>query len=96
MEIIAELLLSMLGFLAEIGLQIVFDVFAEFGFRALREPLRGAKTTNPALATIGYAIFGAAAGGLSRLLFPGSFIASRPARIANLVVTPVVAGAART
>lgn len=94
MEILAELLFSLLGFLAEIGLQILLEVIAEFGFRIVREPLRGARIESPALAALGHALFGAGAGALSLLVFPHSFIASRAMRIANLLVTPVVAGAA--
>ena len=93
MEIIAELLLSVLGFVAEIALQVVLELIAEFGFRAVREPFRGARIENPVLAALGYALFGALAGGLSLLLFPNSFIAARSARIANLLITPVAAGA---
>jgi len=93
MEIIAELLLSVLGFVAEIALQVGLELIAEFGFRAVREPFRGARIENPVLAALGYALFGALAGGLSLLLFPNSFIAARSARIANLLITPVAAGA---
>jgi hypothetical protein len=82
-----------LGFVAEIVLQVAFEWLAEFGFRALREPFKGARQASPALAVAGYAAFGAAAGGLSLLMFPTSFIGPRSARIANLLITPVAAGA---
>jgi hypothetical protein len=47
---------------------------------------------NPWFAAFGYIIFGVAAGGLSLWLVPALFISSQWLRIANLILTPVVAG----
>ena len=93
MEILFELLLPVLEFLAEIFLQVAFEWLAEFGFRTLRAPFKSARETSPELAAVGYAIFGMVAGALSLLVFPSSFVHSPAARMANLVVTPVITGA---
>jgi len=93
LEILFELLVPVLEFLAEIFLQVAVEWLAELGFRALRAPFKPARETSPEFAAVGYAIFGMAAGGLSLLVFPSSFVQSPVARIANLVLTPVVTGA---
>jgi len=93
MEILFELLVPLLEFVAEIVLQVAFEWLAEFGVRALRAPFQRPTAVRPELAAAGYALFGAAAGGLSLLIFPASFIGPRHLRIANLVVTPLVSGA---
>ena len=92
MEIIVELLLALLQILAEFVLQIILEALAELGLHSIREPFRQPKPLHPALAAFGYAIFGAAAGGLSLWLLPNLFIASEWLRIANLLITPVAAG----
>ena len=89
MEILFELLFQ---FLAEVLLQVVFEVLAELGLHSVREPFR--KPPNPWFAAVGYAIFGAVAGGLSLWDFPSLFMASHAAQVANLVLAPVAAGAA--
>jgi hypothetical protein len=87
MEILFELLFQFLG---EIILQIVFEVLAEFGLRILREPFR--QPPHPWLASLGYALLGAFAGGISLLFFPSLFLLSQAARLANLLLTPIAAG----
>lgn len=80
--------------LAELLLQLVFEVLGELGLRALREPFKPAHEVSPWVAGLGYAIFGAAAGACSLWLFPAPFLQSPWARIVNLGVTPLAAGAA--
>jgi hypothetical protein len=89
MEILFELLF---GFVGELLLQIVFEVFAAMGLRRAHKPFY--KAPNPWLAAMGYLFLGAVAGFLSLFLFPTLFMTSQGARIANLVIAPVVAGAA--
>ena len=89
MEFIFELLFELLG---ELLLQIAFELLAEFGWRGLGAPFR--KSAHPLVAGVGYAVFGAIAGGLSLWVFPNLFIASHLGRVANVVVTPILAGAA--
>ena len=93
MEIILELLVALLQLVAEVVLQIVFEATAELGLRSLREPFRRPQPLHPVLAAIGYAIFGAIAGGASLWLFPYLFISSQWLRAVNLVATPLAAGA---
>lgn len=52
-----------------------------------------AREFSPALAVVGYAALGAVVGAISLWPFPHSFIGPYPARLANLIVTPVIAGA---
>ncbi|MES3024785.1 MAG: hypothetical protein V4857_24715 [Pseudomonadota bacterium] len=82
----------LLQFLAELLLNIVAEALVELGLRSAREPFRRPQP-NPWLAAIGYCILGAAAGALSLWLFPIPFIGSQAGRIANLIATPLAAGA---
>lgn len=83
----------MIAFLAELVgellLQIAIELLAELGLHWLRKPSAG--PPNPFLSTIGYALFGAAVGGLSLLIF-GDYLVPAAWRVANLLVTPVLAG----
>jgi hypothetical protein len=87
MEFIFELLFEFFG---ELLLQIVFELLAELGWRGVSAPFR--KSAHPLAAGVGYAVFGAVAGGLSLWWFPHLFIASHLGRVANVVVTPILAG----
>ncbi len=84
-----EILFELFG---ELLLQILFEVLTEIGWHSLGAPFR--RSPNPYLATIGYVVFGAIAGVLSLWPVPALLIASPIGRIANLVLTPVIAGAA--
>jgi hypothetical protein len=82
-----ELLFEVLG---EFLLQVFVEALVELGFHSLAEPFR--RPPNPWLAAMGYAIFGAALGGLSLLAFPAHLTPAGVARIANLVLAPVAVG----
>ena len=84
MEIIAEILLELL-------VQIVGEVLFELGLRSLAEPFR--QQSNPWIAALGYALFGAAFGGLSLWLLPHYMVAGATGRWLNLLLTPFLAGA---
>ena len=92
MEIIVELLFALLQLLGELVLQIVFEALAELGLHSVREPFRRPEPLHPVLAAIGYGILGAIAGAGSLWLLPSLFITVEWLRIANVVITPVVAG----
>ena len=79
-------------FFTEFLLQIVVELLAEIGLRSTTEPFR--KPPNPWLAAIGYAIFGATAGGISLFVLPESLVREETWRLVNLAVTPVLAGLA--
>ena len=87
MEFLFEILFQFLG---ELLLQIVAEVPFEVGLRSLAAAFK--KKPNPYLASIGHLLFGAAAGGLSLWAFPSLFIGSHAGRIANAIVTPIIAG----
>jgi hypothetical protein len=82
-----EFLLQLLG---EFLLQVVGEALVELGLHSLAEPFR--RPPNPWLAAVGYAVFGAVAGGLSLLVLPSHLTPSGAARIANLVLTPIAVG----
>jgi hypothetical protein len=94
MEVLFELLLHALWGLAEIGLQLLFELLAEVGLRSLREPFRPAREVSPWLAAPGYLLYGTAAGALSLWVMPDPFLDHPWARVANLALTPLLAGAA--
>lgn len=83
MEFIFELLLEFL-------IQVVGEAIFELGLHAMAEPLR--RPTNPWLAAIGYAIFGAIFGGISIGLFPQHMVAGLTWRWLNLLLTPISVG----
>ena len=83
MQFLVEILL-------ELVLQVVFEFLAESGLRRTRVLFRRPKS--PILAGLGYALLGAAGGGISLVPFPALFLASSTTRVANLVLTPVAAG----
>ena|ERR1700712_472069 len=87
MEVLFELLFEFIG---ELLLQVFAEILFEVGLRSLAAPFK--RAPNPYLATIGYVLFGAVAGGLSLGVFPSLFISSHAGRIANAIVTPFIAG----
>ncbi len=95
MEIVIEILLWLLQFAGELLLQLAFEVLLELGLHPAQEPFRLPRP-NPWIAAFGYLIFGAIAGALSLLVFPSHFIVSHSGRIANIFVTPMVAGGTMT
>jgi hypothetical protein len=95
-EIIAEIIFQVLGWLlqlfAELVLQVFFEALAELLGHAIKEPFRRPEPVRPWLAAIGYVLFGAAAGGLSLWLVPELFIRIGWLRWVNLLVVPLAAG----
>ena len=73
-------------------LQVIFEALAELGLHGVLEPFRRSTPTHVWLAAIGYAIFGAVAGAVSLLFFRSLFIERVALRVANLFITPLVAG----
>ena len=65
----------------EFLLQIASEAIAELIGHSMREPFRRSQPIRPWLAGIGYAIFGAVAGGLSLWLLPDLFIEARWLRL---------------
>jgi hypothetical protein len=87
-----ELAFIVLQFFGELLLQIVLELLGELGLHSVKETFRRPEPLHPALAAIGYAILGAAAGGVSLLVVPTLLIDEQSVRIANLLLTPIGAG----
>lgn len=96
MEIIAELLLRALGWLfqlvGEFILQMVLEALAELFGHAFKRTWRQLGPAKPWLTALGYLALGTGAGALSLWLFPTHLIDSGWLRIANLLITPLLAG----
>jgi hypothetical protein len=93
MEILAELLFGLLEIVAELALQVLFEALFAAGIRSFRAPFETSREPwHPVFTAIGYACYGAIAGGLSLLVFSSGFIQGEAWRMANLVLTPVLAG----
>jgi hypothetical protein len=91
-----DLLFDLLLAVAEIFLEALFELAGEavldLALRALGEVFESADRANPVLASLGYAILGFLAGGVSLFVFPHPLI--RPSRVhgISLLVSPVVTG----
>jgi len=83
-DIIFELLLELL-------LQVIGEALVDIGVQRVRSPPDG---TRPMLAALGWAVFGAVAGGASGWLVPHRVTSWTFAPIWSLVVAPLVIGAA--
>lgn len=94
MEILFEILFAILFSFLEFLLELVFSLFAELGFRSLRETTVTREDRNPILAGIGYVVLGSIAGGLSLLIFPNAFARSENFHGISLLISPVLTGLA--
>jgi hypothetical protein len=95
MEILAELLVQVVGWLIQLFAELLIQLFAESVFRVIGHVLKAPfqrSPTQPWVAAVGYAIFGAIAGAISLQLFPSQFIKLEWLRVLSLVVTPLAAG----
>lgn len=81
---------ALIQVVAELVLQIVVELLAEFGLQPLKAMFD--KPPNPWLAALGYALLGGVLGGLSLWLLPQHLMAGDLARIAVLIAVPVLAG----
>jgi len=82
-----EFLFELVG---EFLLQVLVEALAELGLHSLGEPFQ--RKQNPWLAGLGYAIFGAIAGGITLWLLPDHLVRNEVLRKLNLLVTPLAAG----
>jgi hypothetical protein len=91
-EIVAQVVIFILQILWELALQIVFEFVGELLLHASKEPFRRPRPISPIIATAGYAVYGAIAGAISVWIWPHNFIDQHWMRIANVVVSPLIAG----
>ena len=92
MEILAEILASLLFSFLEFLLQLAFSLLVDLGFHSLKQTTVSREQRNPILAAIGYALLGLIAGGLSLLIFPEPLISSGRFHGINILVSPALAG----
>jgi hypothetical protein len=85
MEILIELVFEFL-------ISILFEILAEIGLYSIVEATAKRIDRNPVLALIGYALLGAAVGGISLIFFPESVIRSSSYHGIGLVTIPLMAG----
>lgn len=84
MEALIELVL-------EIVLQILGELLINVGLHAVTEPFR--RPAGPWLSALGYALMGTVLGLTSLWLWPHHLVVQPLARWANLVISPLLAGA---
>ncbi|WP_067736623.1 hypothetical protein [Novosphingobium naphthalenivorans] len=87
MEFLFELLFQFFG---ELLLQFLVELFAELGMHAMGQAF--SRKPSPGLAVAGFTLWGVVAGAISLWVFPHSAIHDPSLRLANLFVTPVLAG----
>ncbi|RIX42441.1 MAG: hypothetical protein D3M94_18025 [Rhodocyclales bacterium GT-UBC] len=96
MELIAEIVVQVLGsllqFVAELLLQVVLEVLADLLGRSIQAPFSSSRPRPAWLSGVGHLIMGAAAGWATLWLFPAHFIEAEWLRLCNLLLTPLAAG----
>ena len=73
-------------------LQLVFESLAELGLWAAKKTTRVAEPERPMPGLVGYILLGGALGGVSLVFFPHKFAVPVWLQIANIVLSPIVAG----
>jgi len=91
MEVLFELLFEVFG---EAILQIIFEALAEVGIHVTRGRVDHAASTSKWRLMVGYPLLGAMVGGLSLLVFSHSLAHNPTARLATLLLAPLVAACA--
>lgn len=91
MEVLFELLFEVFG---EAILQVIFEALAEVGIHLTRGRVDHAASRSKWRLMVGYPLLGAMVGGLSLLVFSHSLAHSPGARLATLLLAPVVAALA--
>ncbi|QYF40799.1 hypothetical protein HZS92_02903 [Xanthomonas citri pv. citri] len=81
---------GMLQLVAEVLLQALAELLIELGLHSVAESFE--RRPSPGLAAVGYAIVGALLGGVSLWLLPQHLTATFGARLAALMIAPLVAG----
>jgi hypothetical protein len=76
----------------EISLQIFGEVLMELGLSAIGEPFRRRSRAHPVVAGGGVALFGAVAGVLTSLIWPGRIFRPGPLPGASLLASPLLTG----
>ena len=91
LEILGNVLMACLEVFGEVALQVVLEALAEAGSHLLGG--RAGTQASRGLLMLGYALLGAVVGGLSLLVFPHSLAHGHGARLASLLLAPLLATA---
>jgi hypothetical protein len=83
-----EFLVEVIG---ELLLQVFVESIASLGFHSAEQAFK--KERSPAVSAFGHALFGAAIGGATLLVFPQSLVHGETMRWLNLMLTPIFVGA---
>ncbi len=91
-ELLFELLLAFGELFLEVLFEFAGEALLDLALRAIAEVFETSRFTSPVLASVGYALLGASAGGLSLFIFPHPLV--HPSRLhgINLLVSPIVTG----
>ncbi|MGB2590254.1 MAG: hypothetical protein WBG02_16195 [Candidatus Acidiferrum sp.] len=91
-EFLFELLLVLTELFLEIFLEVAATALFDLALRAIAKVFETLRFANPVVASIGYAILGTLAGGLSLFVFPHPLV--HPSRLhgINLLVSPIGTG----
>jgi len=91
-ELLFELLLAFGELFLEVLFEFAGEALLDLALRAIAEVFETSRFTSPVLASVGYTLLGASAGGLSLFIFPHPLV--HPSRLhgINLLVSPIVTG----
>jgi hypothetical protein len=89
MEIIFEFIM---GFIWEIGANLLFEFLFELGLRSIFEPFRKSDQRHPVLAFIGCIILGTGAGFLSTVILPNQMFHPKHLQGYGLLFVPLFCG----
>jgi hypothetical protein len=70
------------------------EILAEIGLKSVREVMRPSSPSHPNWRLVGYILLGGVLAGVSLLFFPQKFAVPVWLQIANIVVSPIIVGAA--
>jgi len=91
-ELLFEVLLAFGELFLEVLLEFAAEGILDLALRAVGEVFKSFRNAGPVIASVGYTLLGALAGGLSLLIFPHPLV--HPSRLhgINLLVSPIVTG----
>ena len=91
-ELLFELLLAFAELFLEVLLEFAGEALLDLALRAVAEVFESFRVARPVIASVGYTLLGALAGGFSLLIFPHPLV--HPSRLhgINLLASPIVTG----
>jgi len=91
-ELLFEVLLAFTELFLEVLLEFAGEALLDLALRAVAEVFESFRVAGPVIASVGYTLLGALAGGFSLLIFPHPLV--HPSRLhgINLLVSPIVTG----